>query len=205
VDSRADHWRSWQEALGAEGVAVTEQQFLATFGRRNDAILRLWLGPDAPAERIGRVADAKEVAYRRMVGEDGLSPLPGAAEWVRRLDAAGWRQAIASSAPRLNVEVVLRAIGMERFFGALVAAEDVRHGKPEPDVFLAAAERLGVAPTRCIVVEDAEHGIEAARRGGMNAIGVGGVSGDVTVHSLTELAEDAFERLMGRGGDGVMM
>jgi beta-phosphoglucomutase len=197
VDSRAYHWRSWQEALAADGVAVTEARFLATFGRRNDEILRQWLGADATPERIRRVGDAKEAAYRRIVAEEGLSPLAGVAEWVRRLDEAGWRQAVASSAPRLNVEVVLRVIGLGRRFAALVAAEDVRHGKPDPEVFLAAAERLGVPPQRCIVVEDVDHGIEAARRAGMRAIGVGGVeAGDLVVGSLADLPEDAFERLL---------
>ena len=196
VDSRAMHWRSWQEALAADGVAVTEAQFLATFGQRNDTILAGWLGAGATAERVRRIGEAKEEAYRRMVIEEGLDALPGAAEWVRRLSVAGWRQAIASSAPRLNVEVVLRVLGLEAHLAALVAAEDVRRGKPDPEVFLTAAERLGAAPARCIVVEDAEHGIEAARRGGMRSIGVGGVRGDVTVRSLAELEPDVFERLM---------
>ena len=199
VDSRALHWRSWREALAAEGVEVAERQFLATFGQRNDRILRAWLGEGATPEGVRRVGDAKEVAYRRLVAEQGLAPLPGAAEWVRRLGAARWRQAIASSAPRLNVEVVLRVIGLEREFAALVSAEDVRHGKPDPEVFVTAAERLGVPAARCVVVEDAEHGLEAARRGGMRSIGVGGVgSGDVSVGSLTELEADAFERLVRR-------
>jgi beta-phosphoglucomutase len=197
VDSRAYHWRSWQEALGAAGVAVTEAQFLATFGRRNDAILQQWLGPGATPERIRRVGDAKEVAYRRLVAEEGLSPLTGVADWVCRLDDAGWRQAVASSAPRLNVEVVLRVVGLERHFQALVAAEDVRHGKPDPEVFLTAAVRLGVPPERCIVVEDVEHGIDAAHRAGMRSVGVGGVAaGDLVVNSLADLPEDALERLL---------
>jgi HAD superfamily hydrolase (TIGR01509 family) len=199
VDSRAFHWRSWQEALEADGVSVTEAQFLATFGRRNDAILAGWLGAAATPERIRRIGDAKEASYRRLVAENGLSPLPGVADWVRRLDASGWRQAVASSAPRLNVEVVLRVIGLERHFQALVAAEDVRHGKPDPEVFLTAAARLGVPPDRCIVVEDVEHGIEAAHRAGMRAVGVGGVAvGDLVVGSLAELPPGAFDRLAER-------
>jgi len=199
VDSRAHHWRSWQEALAAGGVTVSEAQFRATFGQRNDRILRAWLGEGATPERIRSIGDAKEETYRRLVVAQGLSPLTGVRDWVQRLAAAGWRQAIASSAPRLNVEVVLRVIGLERCFGALVSAEDVRHGKPDPEVFLTAAQRLGVPAARCVVVEDAEHGIEAARRGGMRAIGVGGVAGgDLSVGSLTELAGDAFERLVAK-------
>jgi beta-phosphoglucomutase len=199
VDSRDRHWRSWQEVLAAEGVAVSEAQFLATFGQRNDTILRGWLGAEAEPERVRRIGEAKEAAYRRLVVERGLAPLPGAADWLRRLDEAGWRQAVASSAPRLNVEVVLRVLGLERRFRALVAAEDVKAGKPAPDVFLAAAARLGVQPGRCVVVEDAEAGIEAARRAGMSSVGVGIRSADLPVASLAELPLDAFDGLV-RGG-----
>jgi len=197
VDSREQHWRSWREALAAGGESVTEAQFLATFGRRNDAILSAWLGARATPERIGRIGDAKEASYRRIVAAEGLSPLPGVRDWVRRLGAAGWRQAVASSAPRLNLEVVLRVIGLAPHFQALVAAEDVRRGKPDPEVFLTAAARLGVPPVRCIVVEDVEHGIEAAHRAGMRAVGVGGVRvGDLVVKSLADLPDDAFDRLL---------
>jgi hypothetical protein len=80
-------------------VRVTEADFLASFGRRNDEILAAWLGAGAEAQRIRRIGDAKEVCYREMILADGLVPLPGAAEWVRALHDAGWRQAIASSAP----------------------------------------------------------------------------------------------------------
>ena len=196
VDSRAHHWRSWREALAAEGVVVTETQFAATFGQRNDRILESWLGERATPERIRSIGDAKEDRYRRLVAAEGLSPLAGAAQWVRALAASGWRQAVASSAPRLNVEAVLRVIGLERELAAIVSAEDVRHGKPDPEVFVAAAARLGVPAARCIVVEDAEHGIEAALRAGMRSVGLGGVAGDLTVRSLPDLPADAFDRLL---------
>ena len=199
VDSRDHHWRSWQEVLAAEGVAVSEAQFLATFGQRNDTFLRGWLGAKVAPERVRRIGAAKEAAYRRLVVEQGLAPLPGAADWLRRLDEAGWRQAVASSAPRLNVEVVLRVLGLERRFRTLVAAEDVKAGKPAPDVFLAAAARLEVQPGRCVVVEDAEAGIEAARRAGMSSVGVGVRSADLPVASLAELPLDAFEGLVRAG------
>ena len=197
MDSQAFHWRAWQEAMAADGAPVTEVQFLASFGQRNDAILRAWLGEGADAERIRRIGDEKEARYRRLVAEEGTAPLPGAAEWVGRLYAEGWRQAIASSAPRANVDVVVRVLGLERYFGASVAAEDVRHGKPAPDVFLAAAERLAVPADRCVVVEDAEPGIEAGRRAGMRTVGVARVrTADVVSASLADLPPDTFERLL---------
>ena len=146
-----------------------------------------------------RIADAKEAEYRRLAREGGLAPLPGAAEWVARLKHDGWRQAIASSAPRRNVEVMLEALALDRVFDAIVSAEDVTAGKPDPQVFQAAADRLHTPPDRCIVVEDAAAGIEAARRAGMRSIGVnraGGLDADIAVRSLTDLPLDAFVRLL---------
>ena len=174
VDSTEYHWRSWQQPLAGVGVQVTRADFLASYGERNDTILTRWLGPRAEPRLIQRIADAKEESYREILKAEGLSPLPGAAEWVRRLHDAGWLQAIASSAPRLNVEVVRRALGLEQLIETYVSADDVRVGKPDPEVFLTAAAKLGVPPARCIVVEDAPAGVEAARRAGMRSIGVGG-------------------------------
>ena len=199
VDSEDLHWKSWQHAMGAEGLVVTFGQFRASFGQRNETILRGWLGPGASMGRINRVAAAKEIEYRRLAAEHGLTPLPGAAEWLVRLHAAGWKQAIASSAPRLNVDVMLRALHLERYFDAIVSSEDVTAGKPDPQVFLVAAAKLDVPPSRCIVVEDAAAGIEAARRAGMRSIGVNRtetLSGHFFVRSLVELPADAFDQLI---------
>ena len=142
VDSEEYHWRAWQETMSAEGVVLTREQFLATFGQRNDSILRQWLGRDSTAERIQRIADSKEELYRRIVSQDRLAPLPGVAEWVKRLASEGWVQAVASSAPRANVEVVLQILALTPYFLAVASAEDVSRGKPDPEVFLTAAARL---------------------------------------------------------------
>ncbi len=201
VDSEEFHWLSWRDTMAAEGVPITRDQFVLTFGQRNDSILPHWLGADASADRIQRVGDAKEVEYRRLVRESGLAPLPGAAEWVRRLHQENWRQAVASSAPRANLDVVLEVIGLAGYFQAIVSAEDVTRGKPDPQVFLTAASRLGALPSECIVVEDAVAGVEAARRGGMRSIGVnrkGSLEADIAVSSLIDLAPDAFEKLLER-------
>ena len=145
------------------------------------------------------MGDSKEELYRKLVHEGDLKPLPGVMEWVRRLRQQGWRQAVASSAPRKNIEVVLEVIGMAGFFDALVSAEDVTAGKPDPQVFQKGAERLGMPASRCIVVEDAVPGVEAARRAGMRCIGVsrkGLLTGaDVVVRSLEDLPVGAFEEL----------
>ncbi len=200
VDSEEYHWRAWRDTMAAEGVPLTFEQFRATFGWRNDAILRQWLGSDVDPLRMERIADAKEEAYRNLVRAGGLVPLPGAAEWVRRLHAEGWAQAVASSAPRLNIEVVMQAIGLADQFQATAASEDVERGKPDPQVFLVAASRLGVPPARAIVVEDAPAGVEAARRAGMRSIGARRdgmqLPADIAVGSLADLPPDAFDSLI---------
>lgn len=200
VDSEEYHWQSWRDTLAGDGVALTREQFLASFGQRNDRILRTWLGADAPDERIVRIGEAKEAEYRRLAQVNGLVPLPGAAEWLARLHQAGWRQAVASSAPRANVEVVLRVLRLTPYFDAIVSAEDVTTGKPDPQVFLTAAARLQVLPSRSIVVEDAAAGIEAARRAGMRSVGVSRrdvLPADLFVVSLDQLPLHAFDALLG--------
>jgi HAD superfamily hydrolase (TIGR01509 family) len=199
VDSEQYHWLAWRDTMAVEGVSLTHEEFLKTFGLRNDAIIPQWI-PDATAERIDQIAGVKEQFYRRLVREGGLEPLPGARRWTERLAHDGWRQAIASSAPRENVDVVLAVIGLASCFQAIVSAEDVTLGKPHPQVFLAAAERLGSAPAQSIVVEDAPAGIEAARRAGMPSIGVrrqgSPLPADLAVSSLADLPPDAFQRLL---------
>ena len=201
ADSAEYHWLSWRDTLSAEGVEISYDQFLASFGLKNDRILAGWLPPPHIPEVIQRIGDAKEEEYRRLAHTRGLTPLPGAVEWVRRLHDAGWRQAIASSAPRLNVEAMLDALKVTEYFDAVASAEDVTAGKPDPQVFLAAAAKLHASPHRCVVVEDAAAGIEAARRAGMACIGVSATArldADIAVSSLADLPRDAFERLTGQ-------
>ena len=201
VDSEEFHWLSWRDTMRPEGVELTYEQFLASFGQRNDRIVPVWLGADVEVERMRRIGEDKEAEYRRLAEAHGLAPLPGAKEWLLALKAAGWKQSIASSAPRQNVDMMLRVAGIEGCLDAIVSADDVTRGKPDPQVFLRAAEKLGVPPDRCIVVEDAAAGIEGARRAGMRSIGVtknGRLDADLFVTSLADLPPDAFDRLLAR-------
>jgi beta-phosphoglucomutase len=125
--------------------------------------------------------------------------LPGVREWLtraRRRVASGYRQL----GPRLNALTIIDALGLAGIFDAVIAAEDVVHGKPDPEVFLTAAARLGVDPPRCVVVEDAPTGIEAGRRGGMRTLGVltthPHLDADRVAATLAELELDAFDRLL---------
>ena len=200
LDSTEYHWLAWRAALRVEGITLSYDGFLASFGQRNDTILRGHFGPAIPVAEIERIGDAKEERYRDLVRERGIALLPGVERWLRRLHAEGWRQAIASAAPRANVDTILAIVDAGACFQAIVSAEDVQRGKPDPQVFLVAAERLGVPTARCVVVEDAPPGIEAAHRGGMRAIGVRtshpGLEADIADGTLDELPDDAFEAVL---------
>jgi beta-phosphoglucomutase len=203
VDSAGHHWVAWRDTLAAEGRAVEPGDFANSFGKRNDEILRELFGAGLARDWIERVSEAKEHAYRTLLHQRGLEPLPGAIEWLGRLHEAGWKQALASSAPLPNIDAVFRFLRLERFLDAVVSADEVGRGKPDPAVFLEAARRLGLAPERCVVVEDAPAGLEGARRAGMASVGVlsdhhPALEADVVVPSLDAIRPGTFEALLAR-------
>ncbi len=202
LDSAEYHYLAWRDILAGESFDLTRELFAASFGRRNDAVLRGYFGHDFPVAEIERIGSAKEARYRELIRAKGIAPLPGVRRWLERLNVTGWRQAVASSAPRLSLEAMLEALDVARFFDAVVGAEDVQRGKPDPQVFLLAAARLGVRPSDCVVVEDAPAGVEGAQRAGMRAIGVRSthleLSADLVVDTLDDLPDGAFEQLVAK-------
>ncbi len=200
INSADYHWLAWRDVMQQEGQPITYATFAETFGQRNDTILRLYFGDDISQSDMQRIADAKESQYRHLVRTRGIHLLPGVQRWLDTLRNDGWLQAIASAAPKRNIETVLEVLDIREYFGAIVASEDVQHGKPDPQVFLTAAERLGVAPAHCIVVEDAPAGIAGAHRATMPAIGVQTTHTDlpaeVSVVSLDDLQEGTFAQLL---------
>lgn len=203
IDSMPYHWQAWNDVLQPLGYHFSVESFLPTIGLRNEEIVRDFLKLDRPTGELERLVLAKEERYRVILREQGLTLLPGVDDWLTRLTAAGWRHAIVTSAPRLNVAATMRVSDLDRRVDLIVCAEDVLNGKPHPEPFLLAADRLGVDPARCIVVEDAPPGLKGARRAGMKTIGVltthAALEADRVVKSLVDLAGDAFEQLMTAG------
>ncbi len=191
VDSGSFHYRAWRETLRAVmNTDITYAAFQRTFGLRNLEMLRDTLGYDLTLDEVNHLAGIKEERYLELIRQNGMSLLPGVKEWLDQTTAAGWRQAVASSAPRVNVEAVVDAVNIRGYFDAMVSAEDVSRGKPDPEVYLAAATKLGVPPSRCIVIEDAPVGIQGARSAGMKCIGVltthDHLDGDLVVNRLSD-------------------
>jgi HAD superfamily hydrolase (TIGR01509 family) len=188
-------------------VPITPEQFERHFGRRNEQMLReIWLeagrGELADTD-IARLDHEKEALYRELVA-DSFPVMDGGPELLHALRSAGWRLAVGSSAPPENVAVAIDGIGAHDLFHATVSGRDVRLGKPEPECFLLAAERLGVPPSRCVVVEDAPAGITAALRAGMRCVAITSKGhrperqrdAHLVVRSLRELSPDSLAALV---------
>jgi len=172
LDSSKHHEESWERLAKEEGKILPEGHFLRGFGRRNVEIMRDLLQWSDDLQEIQRLSLRKEELYREVVEDWGIQSLPGVRTWLERLEQAGIPCAIGSSTEQKNVQLGLRLLGLESFFQTAVTAEHVQRGKPAPDVFLQAAEKVGIDPRRCVVFEDAPSGVEAARAAGMKVVGV---------------------------------
>jgi HAD superfamily hydrolase (TIGR01509 family) len=180
IDSSSQHERSWELLAAERELPLGEGHFKAGFGKKNEVIIPALGWADDPA-LIREIADRKEAIYRALVAQEGVVILPGARELLQALKDQGIPRAVGSSTPRENLEALFKTTGLDAYFDAVVCGSDVTHGKPDPEVFLLGAQKLHLPPGRCIVIEDAFAGIEAARRAGMKVIGV------ATTNPLSEL------------------
>ena len=209
IDSGEQHRRAWEQLAREEGLPYSDAAFWATFGMRNADIFPRMFGVSGPPERIVALGDRKEAIYRALLAEDA-APLPGAKELLAALHAAGYRQALGSSAPPANLEAIIGLLGIASFLDAIVSGEQVAQGKPAPDIFLAAAERLDLPPPHCLVIEDAPAGVAAAHAGEMRCLAVrragqpdapGLDVADALVDALTDASVALVDRLLGLGAD----
>lgn len=203
IDSASAHLESWRRLAGKYRLDVGQRQFSDTFGRRNHDIIPLLWGRAPSQEQVERLSDEKEAVYRDLVrGRIASIAMPGAVSLIRDCHASGLRLAIGSSTPPENVELALSELGLTDCFRVRITSRDVTRGKPAPDVFLAAAEGIGVAPRECAVIEDAPAGIEAAIAAGCAAVGLTShhsrehlIRAHLVVESLSELSSDRLRSL----------
>ena len=173
VDSAAAHLESWRALARQHSINISDADFKAAFGRTSREIIRLLWGPELSAAEVERRDAEKEVVYRDLI-RGHVPIMPGCREMLTALTSAGFRLAVATSGPPENLELVLRAADIGAFFEVTVDGRDIQRGKPAPDCFLLAAERLGLPPDACVVVEDALVGIAAGRAAGMPVIALEG-------------------------------
>lgn len=202
VDTGPHHFRAWQKASKDRGVSFGEREFKRTFGMRNVEIIRTIFGESVSESESAEIADSKERYYRQFIAGDVI-PLPGAIELLKDLQESGFRQAIASSSPLENVDLVLNALGIRHLFQAVVTEKDVKAGKPDPEIFLTAAAMLGIEATNCLVIEDAIAGVRAAKRAGMKCVAVSNThaleqlrDADLVVDSLSRLSASEVKDIL---------
>jgi beta-phosphoglucomutase len=194
VDSYEPHFQSWQRLYDELGIEYSEAAFAADFGQTSRDILRRRFPEELTEARFREIDDRKESYYRDIIRES-FPAMDGADDLIESLAGDGFRLAVGSSGPPENVELAIEKLRSGRLISAKVTGADVTRGKPDPQVFLMAAERLSVPPSSCAVIEDAVHGVEAAKRAGMVAIAVTGTStredlaaADLVIDSLRELS-----------------
>ena len=162
IDSSRAHEESWERLARETGRALPPDHFKRGFGMKNEVIIPGILGWTEDAGEIRRLSLRKEELYREVVRERGVEALPGVRDLLAALRERGIPCVVGSSTHRENIELSLGLLNLGAAFAALVTAEDVSHGKPDPEVFLCAAQKINMAPERCVVFEDALVGIEAA-------------------------------------------
>jgi beta-phosphoglucomutase family hydrolase len=183
IDSSAQHEESWERLADEIGKPLPEDHFVRGFGMKNQVIIPDILRWTDDADQVERYSLRKEALYRDIVRRDGIRPLPGVRDLLQRLADHGVPCSVASSTHRENIETIFDATDLRPFFRAVVTAEDVRHGKPDPEVFLASAAKIGRDPARCVVFEDAHVGIAAGLAAGCRVIAV------ATTNPLAELGK----------------
>jgi len=193
IDSSAQHERSWEILSSEISKPLPEGHFKLGFGKKNQVIIPDILQWASEPAEVAQLADRKEEIYRALVRQSGVHILPGARELLAALREEGIPAAVGSSTPRGNLNAIFEATGLDDFFQAVVCGDDVTNGKPAPDVFLLAAEKLGLPASACLVIEDAHAGIEAALRAGMPVLAVATTNPLQDLHAATDAVESLAE------------
>ncbi|QKZ14807.1 HAD family hydrolase [Spirosoma sp. KUDC1026] len=182
VNNTDYHINAWIKFADNHGYQLSKEQYVANINGRvsADALAYLFQRTMQPDE-LELFTEAKEGTYRELY-KPHLAPTPGLVEFLQALRAANVRTAVGTSAPVSNLGFTLDGLTIRFYFDAVVDASMVKHGKPNPEIYLTAAERVGVEPARCVVFEDAFAGIEAGLRAGMPVVAL------ATTHTHDELA-----------------
>ena len=172
INSAAHHEESWERLARECAKTLPENHFKRGFGMKNEVIIPELLRWTSVPTEVRILSLRKEALYREVVRERGIEALPGVREFLQTLKDHEIPCVIASSTHLENITATLEVLQLEAFFSVIVSSEDVKRGKPDPEVFLTAASRIDVAPADAVVFEDALVGIAAAKAAGMRVVAV---------------------------------
>jgi beta-phosphoglucomutase-like phosphatase (HAD superfamily) len=189
--SERQHEIAWERVAQEDHRPFSHEAFLLGFGLKNDRFIQDVVKWSQDPKEIDQIIQRKEAHFQSLLDTQGPLPIPGTILLIQALVTAGVPCAIGSSSVKKNIDLVLEKYPLlQRSFSALVTAEDVRLGKPHPDVFLTAAKKLDIGPQYCVVFEDAPAGIQAAKSAGMKAVAL------TTTFPVAELKKVHPDRLV---------
>lgn len=169
VDNMEYHKRAWAIFLEKHAPDIELEEFSRHFGKVNRDLLKIVFKREITAEEESRFGEEKETIYREIYA-DHIVPLSGLLDFLDSLKENSVKTAVATAAPRVNMDFVFEKTGLRKYFDVLIDATEVTRGKPDPEIYLKAAQRLGCLPDSCLVFEDSFPGVQAARRAGMKVV-----------------------------------
>lgn len=204
VDTIPYHLEAWRQLFYKRGkLDFAKEGFREIFGQRNDDTLKKVFGGKISPKEIATLSEEKEEYFRLNIKKGNIKPMAGALELLSSLREEGFCQALVSSAPRRNIELLLSSLEINKYFEAIIASEDVSRGKPDPEGFLLAATKINVEEGRCVVIEDTVPGVRAAKRAGMRCLAITGTyeredfaEADIVVESLGGVTVKDFEMFL---------
>ncbi|NIN00056.1 MAG: beta-phosphoglucomutase family hydrolase [candidate division Zixibacteria bacterium] len=185
VDNMKYHKKAWELFLMKYAPDMDGEEFSENFGKVNKDLLKIVFQREVTDEEESRFGDEKEALYRELYAED-IAPTDGLVEFLHELKENSVKTAVASAAPKVNVDFVFEKTGLRQYFDVSIDANDVTRGKPDPEIYLKTAEKLNCPPEACLVFEDSMPGIQAGRNAGMKVIGV------ATSHPADKLKDTEF-------------
>ena len=206
VDNMEYHKRAWGVFLEKYAPDIELEEFSRHFGKVNKDLLKIVFKREITAEEESRFGEEKEAIYREIYA-DHIAPTPGLPGFLDSLKENSIKTAVATAAPRINMDFVFEKTGLRAYFDVLIDATEVTRGKPDPEIYLKAAQRLVCLPDSCLVFEDSFPGVQAARRAGMKVIALAtshpaeSLKGaERVIKDFTEISLDAVRGYLMRAG-----
>ncbi len=181
INNMEYHQKAWAEFLKRYGVSFTSEEFKEKIsGKKNNHIFALVFGEELTAEKETEYTEEKEAIYRELYKEE-IKEVPGLHQTIKELESRAIKLAIATTAPRKNRQFGLETLNLEKTFPIILGDEDVKNGKPNPEIYLETAKKLNVEPNECIVFEDTPPGVDSGKNAGMTVVGI------LTTHTKEQL------------------
>ena len=192
IDSNPFHKIAWEKFLAGQGISFDDQLFDNVLsGRTGPTSLRLIFGKDLSQEKLDLYLEEVDSNYQNILRQtEDVRPITGVHAFLDQLTQNGYRLALATSAPVLNIELGLEKLKLENTFEHIVGKVDVSHGKPHPEVYLTTLKLLGMTAENCVVFEDSKAGIQSALSAGIQVVGI--ASG----HSREELLDEGVSMVV---------